>query len=51
MCLGLTLAADALKVSPVVLAAAFGYRRAVVHLGRRREPAVDEAALAPRFIA
>jgi len=46
----LAIAAYTLKVGPIVLATAFGYRLAVVHLGRRREPAADEAALAPRLI-
>ena len=50
MCFVLAIAAYALQVGPIVLATAFGYRLAVVHLGRQRDPSAWPGTLAARLI-
>jgi hypothetical protein len=46
----LAIAAYTLKVGPIVLATAFGYRGVMVHLCRERQPSTDQTALAARLI-
>jgi hypothetical protein len=49
MCFVLAIAAYTLKVGPIVLATAFGYRLAMMHLGGHRDPALDQATFATWF--